>query len=181
MDDFTDSIWFRIFVHLRYRDLAVFSQVCRRFRNVVDRENVWEYQFRKTWWPREAEDYPPLLKNARDNIRERIIHIRTILDNDPTMTLFLFKKKNREGQIYGNTRHFKIRLQRPSSQLTSQISMHNQLYKPFKVTIFLPDGREEVFCSTVLKRYARPIYYLIGIEYAVHDLGSLILKWRVFP
>lgn len=157
---------------LRYRDVCVLSRVCKVLYNETNDDMIWKDQMDITWWPEHAGTYPfdTNSKTIKEKLCDRILHIKSILENEPVMTLLLYSKMN------GESRHYKINLKRNETQLTNQIAAINGIQRPFRVTINLPDGRKEVFCSTILRRYAKPIYYRIGVEYAIHTFSEANLK-----
>ena len=161
------NAWFEICKRLRYRDVVTLIHTCKRMK-VLNDDCVWKLLFEKTWWSSYACDYPVIEtgQSWKEILAARIIHIRKILNNDPTINLILYQDS------CDNTQYHKIRLARKSTQLTQQITAHNHLTKPFSVTIKLPDGRQETFYSTTLGRHANLLYYTIGIEYAIHEFGE---------
>ncbi len=179
MERFNRDIWREICRHLRYRDVSVFSRLNRDMRSIISTDDeIWKEQYEKTWWPREAEDYPgPIdipgsLSSWLIRLSGRISHIRKILCDEPVVNLFLYRFVDSNGQIGKDACHHKINLKRRTSQLVNQIAMHNNLTDPFGAVVHLPGGRIETFYSNILKRHAKPLYYTIGIEYAVHDRGK---------
>ena len=159
--------WFEICKYLRYRDVVTLTRTCKKMK-VLNNDRVWKRLFEKTWWPSYGCDYPvpEAGQSWKGMLAARILHIRKILDNDPTINLILYQNN------YENIRYHKIRLARKSILLTQQIAAHNHLTKPFSVTINLPGGRQEIFYSTALTRHTNPLYYRIGIEYAIHEFGE---------
>ena len=167
-----------IAAHLRYRDVTHLAQTCRELYSLIqsDNDGIWKDQFLKTWWSNHGEPWSevaPLDGPYREQLSQRLEHIRAIVQGEPVITLFLYSQKDPDtGMICGKTRYHKINLKRRSALLMGQIAAHNRLDRPFQLVIDLPDGRQESFYSTESKRYCRPLYHRIGIEYALQEFGQ---------
>lgn len=154
---------------LRYRDVVILSQTCKTLYGVLHDDDVWKHQYDKTWWPREADTYPEENDSQTyyERLSGRIKHIKQILANQPFVTLFLYEQKDSKGMITAKSNYHKISLKKRSSDLTKAVAIINHIERPFRMVIDLPDGRQETILSAGASRYSRPLYYTIGVEYAV--------------
>lgn len=185
MNELNEDIFLKIFTHLDYVSLTKLSQTCKKFYNLIyDKKKddlIWKHQYENNiWWCNDPEEplleekdfkSPPESIKYLDRIRERIDHISRIFAYRPFFTInFLYNEK---------TCSYGVSVFKTRYNFMKEFSSRYCINYPFKLIIYLPDGKEKVFKSVELRRYTKPIYYDIGIEYCMQPkqvcyLGKII-------
>ena len=160
----------RICCELRYRDVTMLLRTCKDFYNILRGDDVWKFQYSKTWWPVDAETYPQELNQQSyySRLAEKIIHIRKILADKPFITLCMLIQENTAKKLC----YYKMDLKKKINELTKQIAIIHHINRTFRVVIDLPDGRQETLLSGEVTRHSKPLYHNIGIEYAIHPYSE---------